>query len=225
MTVHVGDALYAGVLGLGRAGAAAMGWTVQATGVEHIPAEGPAVLVSNHVSYLDPLLLGLAAQRRGRWVRYLAKRELFARRATGWPLRTMGHIPVDRGGDAAASLVAALRALRRGEVVGVYPEGTISRTLVVGHGKTGAARLALVSGAPLVPVAVWGGQRLHMGRRPGARLRGITVTCRIGEPVDYGKGEQPSAVTERLMARIRALADAAADAGPPRSSGGTGGGV
>lgn len=219
MRVRAGEAVYTGVLALGRAGASVMGWTVEATGVSRIPAEGPAVLAGNHVSYFDPLVLSLAARHRGRWVRYLAKRELFGWPATHWALSTMGHIPVDRRGDAAASLVAALRALRRGEVVGVYPEGTISRTLVPLGGKTGAARLALVSRAPLVPVAVWGGQRLRTRGHPGAPLRGIALTCRIGAPVGYEKGETPSVVTERLMGRIRALADEAAREYPQRPRG------
>lgn len=218
MRDRAGEAVYAGVLALGRAGASVMGWTVAATGLTRIPAEGPAVLAGNHVSYLDPLVLSLAAHRRGRWVRYLAKRELFAWPATGWALGTMGHIPVDRGGEAAASLVAALRALRRGEVVGVYPEGTLSRTLVPLVGKTGAARLALTSRAPLVPVAVWGGQRLRTRGHPGSPLRGIALTCRIGAPVRHEKGETSSAVTERLMARIRALVDEAAREYPQQPS-------
>lgn len=182
-----------------------MGWRVSVAGLEHLPARGPAVLASNHVSYLDPLMVGLAVLRRQRAVRFLAKIELFANPLFAWLLRRTRQIPVDRrrhGHDAVAGACAALLA---GDLVGVFPEGTISPTFVPGSGKTGAARAAMAVRAPLLPVAVWGGQQLLTKGRPRTLVRGVELRVRVGEPLDYDQAEDPHAVTERLMAALRAL--------------------
>src|SRR5581483_2530873 len=126
----------------------ALRWTVE--GAHRIPVHGPVILVSNHVSYLDPLVLAYVADRRHRRVRFLAKAELFERPALAVLLRALRQIPVQRNTTMAAeSLDAAVSALRAGECVCVFPEGTISLDLEPMAGKTGTARLAAASGVPV----------------------------------------------------------------------------
>ncbi len=112
-------------------------------GAEHIPTRGPAVLASNHLSYLDFAFVGLAAVPRHRFVRFMAKRSTFDSRVTGRPMRAMRHIPVDRASGAAAYRKAA-RELVAGELVGVFPEATISRSFTLKTFKLGAATLGRV---------------------------------------------------------------------------------
>ena len=142
-----------------------MGMSVTVTGAEHIPRTGGAVLASNHVSYLDFTFLGLAALPQHRLVRFMAKASVFSNRYSGPFMRAMLHIPVDREAGMA-SFRQALGALKAGEVVGIFPEATISRSFTVKEMKSGAVRLAQASGTPLVPVAVWGSQRLFTTGRP-----------------------------------------------------------
>ena len=126
------------------------------------------ILASNHVSYLDPLTLAWVADRRGRRVRFLAKAELFDKRGLGPLLRAAHQIPVQRGTtNAADALDAAVDALRRGECVAVFPEGTISLDLEPMAGKSGTARLARPAGVAVTPVGLWGTHRiLFKGRKP-----------------------------------------------------------
>ncbi|MCJ7439323.1 MAG: 1-acyl-sn-glycerol-3-phosphate acyltransferase, partial [Acidimicrobiia bacterium] len=141
-------------------------WTID--GAHRVPVYGPAIVASNHVSYLDPLALAYLANERHRRVRFLAKAELFDKTGLGWALRQIQQIPVQRDtADAAASLAPAVEALRSGECVTVFPEGTISLDLEPMAGKTGTARLAALSGVPVIPVGLWGLHRiLFKGRRP-----------------------------------------------------------
>ena len=133
------------------------------------PCAGPVILASNHVSYLDPFVLAYLADRRHRKVRFLAKAELFDKPAPGVGLRAdRTRSPCSATPTAAAeSLDAAVAALRAGECVCVFPEGTISLDLEPMAGKTGTARLAAASGVPVTPVGLWGAQRiLFKGRKP-----------------------------------------------------------
>jgi 1-acyl-sn-glycerol-3-phosphate acyltransferase len=132
-------------------------WTVEGAG--NIPAHGPAILACNHVSYLDPLALGFVVDRAGRRPRFLAKSELFRDRRIGWVLRATRQIEVKRGTSrAAAALDDAFDALARGEVVVIFPEGTVTThpDLEPMAAKSGAVRLALRTRAPVIPCAVWG---------------------------------------------------------------------
>jgi len=178
-------------------------WTIE--GVERIPESGPAIVASNHVSYLDPLALAYVADRRHRRVRFLAKRELFAKRGLGALLRGAHQIPVDRGtAHAAASLDGAVAALAQGECVAVFPEGTISLDLEPMAGKSGTARLAAESGVAVTPVGLWGLQRvLYKGRKPAWRW-GVAEVAVVGEPVVVAPGEDVPAATDRIMAAIAA---------------------
>ena len=192
-------------------------WTVE--GADRIPGVGPAILASNHVSYLDPLTLAWLADRRGRRVRYLAKAELFDKFALGAALRSVHQIPVRRGSDdAASSLVAAVDALRAGECVTVFPEGTISLDLEPMVGKSGTARLARESGIPVTPVGLWGAHRiLFKGRKPKWRW-GIAQTAVIGEPVAVGPDADIKVATDEIMTAISACVARAREIYPQRPS-------
>jgi 1-acyl-sn-glycerol-3-phosphate acyltransferase len=175
-------------------------WTVE--GIEHIPETGPALLASNHVSYLDPLVVAYVADLRGRRVRNLAKAELFDKRIMAWALHQLGQIPVQRGSATATALDAAAGALGRGELVVVFPEGTISKDLEPMAAKTGAVRLARAAGVPVVPVGLWGAHRiLTAGRKPRWRV-GVAEVAVVGEPLRFAPTDNPREASDRLMAAI-----------------------
>lgn len=192
-------------------------WTIE--GLEQIPRNGPALLASNHISYLDPLTLAYVANKRGRKVRFLAKAELFSKPGLGPLLRAIHQIPVARGtASAAASLRAGVDALRAGECVAVFPEGTISLDLEPMAGKSGTARLAKASGIPVTPVGLWGTQRiLFKGRRPEWRW-GIAQSAVVGEPVTVGSSEGHREATDRIMEAICRCVTRAREIYPQRPS-------
>ena len=178
------------------------------TGEEHVPAVGGAVMAINHTSYLDFMYAGLPAWPHRRYVRFMAKKSVFTHRVTGPLMRGMRHIPVDRhkGGEAFA---AAIRALRDGEIVGVFPEATMSRSFELKEFKPGAVKMAQVAGVPVLPTTIWGGQRVwtknlpkHM--RPASR---IPVSITVGEPLEIGRRDDVVAATERLKAAMQAQLD------------------
>jgi 1-acyl-sn-glycerol-3-phosphate acyltransferase len=176
-------------------------WTIE--GEANLPAHGPAIVASNHISYLDPLTLAWAADRRKRRIRFLAKAELFKNPALGALLRAAHQIPVYRGtADSSGALSAAVDALRRGECVAVFPEGTISEDFEPMRGKSGTARLAQASGVPIVPVGLWGTHRLlTKGRKPQFGW-GIGQVAVVGEPVHIGQDERLRDATLRIMDAI-----------------------
>ncbi|CAM3355896.1 lysophospholipid acyltransferase family protein [Kibdelosporangium persicum] len=178
-------------------------------GSEHIPASGGAVLACTHVSYLDFIFCGLAGLPAGRRTRFMAKREIFANRVAGPLMRGMRHISVDR--DAGqASYRQAVSALRAGEVVGVFPEATISQSFTVKGIKTGAVRMAAEAGVPVIPVTVWGSQRLWTKGRPkNLTQRHVPVLIRVGEPFQPAPQDDQDALTQDLRARMTALLDQA----------------
>ena len=192
----------------------AMQWRVLTSGEEHIPLEGPAVIATNHVGYLDFVFVGAAARKRERLVRFLAKQEVFEHKVSGPLMRGMKHIPVDRFGTAGKAIDLSVEALRRGEVLGMFPEGTISRSFVPAAGKTGAARMAIEAGVPLIPGAVWGSQRILTKGRPKNFERGVTISVDLAPPLPYEPGEDPEPVTRRLMAEIERLVEGAAKTYP-----------
>lgn len=210
--------LYALAAGMVKAGCWVLGWRWSVTGVDRIPVEGGAVLAGNHVSYLDPIMLGYAVDRRGRQACFLAKQELFAIPGFGWLLRTLRMVPVDRA-EGSRSVQPAAEALGAGWLVAVFPESTITTSFVPADGKTGAARMALAAGVPLVPVACWGGQRLFTKHRPRRWQRGVVLAVRVGEPVPYEPGEDPRVVTGRLMAAIAELVEQTARTYPQEPAG------
>ncbi len=189
------------------------GYRFDVQGTEHLPTTGAAVLAANHNSLLDFTLVGRAARPRGRLVRFMAKRSLFGRGPVGWGMRRMGHIPVDRTSGAVAYR-RARRWLEQGDVVGVFPEATISRSWLVKPLRRGAAALAIEAGAPIVPVVTWGGHRILTVDGHRSLRRRIPVTIRVGEPLTAAPGETATELTARLQAALAGLLDAAMDAYP-----------
>jgi 1-acyl-sn-glycerol-3-phosphate acyltransferase len=193
--------LYAPVAASFRLGWRALALDVRTFGHEHIPQRGPAVLASNHVGYLDFCFVALSPPRPRRKVRFLARDDIWDKRLVGWMMDHMGQIPVDVHGDPVASLAMARDRLRQGEVIALHPEGTISPSFVPRRGRTGAVRLARGADAPIVPVAVWGSQRLLTKWRPVKLTRHVCVTVRYGEPYHPTEGS-PMQATRELMERI-----------------------
>ncbi len=178
-------------------------------GADNVPRDGGAVLASNHVSYLDFIFCGFAAQQSGRLVRFMAKQEIFANRIAGPLMRGMRHIPVDRGAGLG-SYREALTALKNGEVIGVFPEATISRSFTLKETKSGAMRLATSAGVPLVPVAIWGTQRLWTKGRPRTLTkRHVPISILVGEPLHPQRRDDQAEVARELRERMCALYDRA----------------
>jgi 1-acyl-sn-glycerol-3-phosphate acyltransferase len=201
------ELVYPPVIGAARLMFRALDLRITVTGSEHVPRTGGAILASNHVSYLDFIFCGLAGWERRRLTRFMAKQEVFANPVAGPLMRGMKHIPVDRAAGAASFRHAA-DALRRGEVIGVFPEATISRSFTVKEIKSGAVRLAQQSGAPLIPVALWGGQRIFTKDLPrDFRTRGRPLTIAVGEPVPVPAGSDPASLTQALRERMQELLD------------------
>ena len=161
----------------------ATGTKITFRGLENIPATGGAVIAINHTGYVDFLPAALAAMRRGRRMRFMIKAEMNDVLVVGWLIKHTGTIPVDRRAGAGA-YVAAVESLRRGNIVGVYPEATISRSFELKEFKTGAIRMAKEAGVPIVPLIVWGAHRLWTKDHPKALGRNkFPVTVAVGSPL------------------------------------------
>jgi 1-acyl-sn-glycerol-3-phosphate acyltransferase len=182
-------------------------------GAENIPRTGGAIVASNHISYLDFIIVGATGLPSKRLIRFMAKQEIFRHWAAGPLMRGMKHISVDRSAGAA-SFNAAIRALKGGEVVGVFPEATISLSFTVKQLKNGAARMALDAGVPLIPVAVWGGQRIWTKHRKPKLQRHVRVNVMVGEPLTPLPGESMGALTTRLSDAIKELLTQAQERSP-----------
>ena len=164
-----------------------LGLRFNSKGVENIPREGGAILAMNHIGYLDFALRGTCALPVKRYVRFMAKRELFDNKIAGPLLRGMHHISVDRS-SGSASFVAALRALRSGEIVGIFPEGTISVSFELKEFKSGAVRLAIGGNVPIIPVAVWGSQRIWTKKvKRDLSRKKVPIFVAFGEPLYFTK--------------------------------------
>src|SRR3954470_17627898 len=174
-------------------------------GTEHVPRSGGALLALNHISYVDFILGGLAAQPSKRLVRFMAKREIFEHRLAGPVMRSLHHISVDRA-DGLASYDEAIRYLKDGEVVGIFPEATISRSFELKEFKTGATRMSAAAGVPVVPTVLWGTQRIKTKDHPQDLSRGKTIALSVGEPL-HPTGENPLGDTAELKARMATLLD------------------
>jgi glycerol-3-phosphate dehydrogenase (NAD(P)+) len=165
-------------------------------GREHIPAEGPVILAANHRSFLDPFVIAVMARRP---IYFVAKKELFVNRPIAWLLGALGAFPIDRHGGDQGAMATARTILERGEGVLIFPEGTRIRPGALGRPKRGVGRLALESGAPVVPIAVHGTEAV----RNGWRIRPHKVRIRAGAPLTFPQVENPSpalagAVTDRI---------------------------
>ncbi|GAB3115203.1 lysophospholipid acyltransferase family protein [Streptomyces calidiresistens] len=208
------DLVYPPVIGAARTMFRMLDLRFDIGGTEHIPRRGGAVLVSNHIGYLDFVFAGLTARPSRRLVRFMAKDSVFRHRVSGPLMRAMKHIPVDRE-QGEHAFRHAVRALRSGEIVGIFPEATISRSFTLKEFKTGAARLAQQAGVPVLPVALWGTQRLWTKGHPrDLRRNHFPITIRVGAPMEVDPREDPTKVTARLRSRIQELLEAAQRAYP-----------
>ncbi len=185
-------------------------------GLEHIPTAGPVILASNHRSYFDVAAIGLVAARLGRPVRFMAKQEVFDAPVVGQLARALGGIPVERGSGTGAPMRHAAAALRAGEVVIVLPQGTIPRgaaffdPVLTGH--TGAARLAAETGAPVIPLGLWGTEQVwpRSSRVPSMiTLHPPRVTVSVGAPVELGRQDAVSDTATLMQAIVDLLPDEA----------------
>jgi glycerol-3-phosphate dehydrogenase (NAD(P)+) len=175
-------------------------WRLSRLGREHIPDGGPIIFVANHRSFLDPFIVGLCCRRP---VYYVAKEELFKNRFFGWFISSLGAFPVRRGAADTDMIETAKAILKRGDPVLIFPEGTRTRPGALGKPKRGVGRLALETGAPVVPIAIKGTEAI----RKGWRIRPHNVRVRIGNAlhfpqVDEATSQLAAAVTDRIWPNV-----------------------
>jgi 1-acyl-sn-glycerol-3-phosphate acyltransferase len=201
----VAEPVYRPVIGFARLVFAAQGLRFTVHGSEHVPRTGGAVMVLNHIGYFDFAYAGLAARPAGRMVRFMAKQEVFDHKVSGPLMRGMRHIPVDREAGAN-SFRAAVAALKAGEIVGVFPEATISRSFELKEFKAGATRMASTAKVPLLPTVLWGSHRVWTKDHPKrlGRTR-VPITIAVGEPIDPPRGADAAAATDELRRRMEVL--------------------
>ncbi|HET8992223.1 MAG TPA: lysophospholipid acyltransferase family protein [Rhodococcus sp. (in: high G+C Gram-positive bacteria)] len=195
------EPFYRTIIGVARTLFAAQGLKFTISGAEHIPATGGAVIAMNHTGYMDFTYAGIPARETKRYIRFMAKKEVFDNKISGPMMRAMKHIPVDRG-DAGDSYRLAVEALRRGDLVGVFPEETISRSFELKEFRSGAARMALEAGVPVVPMVLWGSQRVWTKGHPKRLGRTNTpITIVVGAPIE------PFEPAAEMTAELRATMD------------------
>ena len=195
-------------------------------GLEHIPRTGPAIVACNHLSYLDPLTNASAVMRAGRRPRFLAKSELFHIPVVGLAFEGAKQIPVVRGsGDATTALRAAEQALADGEVVVIYPEGTVTKRAdhLPMRAKSGVVRLSLATGVPITPLASWGSQAVWQKAGRGSLKLGRPVWTRVGPAIDLSSRREEAgdvralrAMTDEVMAVLTAMVEDLRAAYPKR---------
>jgi 1-acyl-sn-glycerol-3-phosphate acyltransferase len=202
------------------------------TGLANLPRTGGAVLAMTHFGYLEFALIEWATWKHNRRrIRFLTTKRAFDKPGVGWMLRGMHHIPVDMEAGAEA-YAAAVTALRAGELIGVFPEAGVSASFEVRELKTGAVRLAAEAGVPVIPAAVWGGQRLMTkNHKVDFRARfGVPIGFAFGEPIVVSPTDDARVVTDRLRTAMQQMvdelqstypADGAGQWWQPRSLGGT----
>ncbi len=209
------EPVYTPVIAMARGIFAAQGLRFRITGAENVPISGGAVMVINHTGYLDFTYAGLPAHQRGRVVRFMCKDPVFRHPVAGPLMRGMRHIPVDREAGAS-SFRAALTALKSGEIVGVFPEATISRSFELKEFKTGAVRMAQAARVPVLPVVIWGSQRVWTKGKPKRLGRtGTPIAIRVGELMPVPRGTDVAVANEELKDRMRAMLQIEQEQYPP----------
>ncbi len=192
------EPVYTPVIGLARTLFAAQGLRITITGDEHVPRTGGAVMAINHTGYFDFTYAGLTGVRNHRFVRFMAKKAIWSNPVAGPLMSGMHHIPVDRAAGTE-SFQLARDALRRGEIVGVFPEATISRSFELKEFKSGIARLAQEADVPVLPTTIWGSQRVWTKGQPRRMGRHhIPLLITVGEPIILGADEDRAAATDRI---------------------------
>jgi len=197
---------YPAVIAAARMAFRGLGLRLRVDGDQHVPRSGPVLLASTHVSFLDFLLVGLAARESRRRVRFLARHDVWSAPVVGGLMSSMRHVPVDRAAPAAAYL-RARSLLREGEAVGLFPEAGVSTSYTVRALMPGTVALARETGAPLVPMAIWGPQRILTANRPVDLRRGRPVSLLVGEPRYVDPATDLRDATAGLGAELQGMVD------------------
>lgn len=201
------DPVYRVANGLGRVALRALAIETRWSGVENVPRSGPVILAATHVSYPDFVFIEQAAAARGRLVRFMCRHDVWKGAFLSWGMDQMRHIPVDREVPAHAYLRARF-LLREGQAIGGFPEAGISYSFTVRPLMRGMAALARDTGAPIVPVAVWGTQRIFTvgdPEPPPDLTRKRLVDLAFGAPMQVGPRDDLTAQTRRLGHRLTEL--------------------
>lgn len=178
---------------------------INMTGIENIPKKGGALIAVNHLSYVDYLMAGYPGVEQGRLTRFMAKREVFDHPIGGPLMRSFHHLSVDRAAGAE-SMQLAVQKLHEGELVGIFPEATISRSFLIKDLKTGAVRIAADAGVPLIPVVLFGTQRIMTKGQKRDLSRHKTISIEVGEPM-HPTGDDATAETAELQSTMEAMLD------------------
>ena len=211
------ELVYSSIITMAKVGMRVLGQPIDITGLEHLPRTGGALLACNHIGYVDFIYGGVAPERIGRRVRFMAKRELFDHKVSGPIMRACRHIEVDRA-DGEASAAQAREFLAKGELVGIFPEATISRAMEIKDLKTGAVRIAAAAGVPLIPVVLWGTQRMMTKDHDKDFARGKAISIRVGAPLAIS-GDDPIGGTALLRSSLQDLLAASIAAYPQQEPG------
>jgi 1-acyl-sn-glycerol-3-phosphate acyltransferase len=179
---------------------------IRMTGQENIPLEGAALLAVNHLSFVDYVMAGYPGAERKRLTRFMAKKEVFDHPVGGPVMRSFHHIAIDRSAGQGG-MDEAKRYLDAGEVVGIFPEGTISQSFELQPLKTGAVRIAANAGVPLIPIVLWGTQRFLTKGKPRDFGRHKTVGMEVGEPMYPTPADDPAVLTAELQTRMEQMLD------------------
>jgi len=211
------ELVYSPVIGLARTLFKIQGLKFTYTGQENIPLTGGAVLAMNHIGYMDFTYAGLPCRDAKRLVRFMAKDDVFKHPVSGPLMRGMKHIPVDRAAGAS-SYRAAVQALKAGEIVGVFPEATISRAFELKEFKSGAVRMAAAAGVPVLPMIIWGSQRVWTKDHEKTMLHpAVPIHIGIGAPITVARGADYEAETERLRSTMSEILHRVQENYPPMS--------
>jgi len=212
------DLVYPPVIGFAKTAFKVLDLKFQLTGTENVPRTGGAVIAMNHISYVDFVLGGFGAVPSKRLVRFMAKEVLFRNRYSGPLMRGMHHIPVDRAAGTA-SYRQALRYLNEGEVVGVFPEATISRSFELKEFKSGTVRMAAAAAVPLIPMILWGTQRMLTKDHPRDFSRHRTIAITVGEPITVSRDDDAAEATAQLRSTMTGMLDRTIRAYPEQPAG------
>ncbi|WP_339618638.1 lysophospholipid acyltransferase family protein [uncultured Salinibacterium sp.] len=215
------EPIYTAAIGAGRAMFGALRVRRTVIGAQHLPDSGGAVIAMTHFGYLEFALVEWATWLHNRRrIRFMAKKSVFDKRIVGSFMRNMKHIPVDMKAGASA-YAAAVKALKSGELIGVFPEAGVSASFTIRDFKTGAARLAAEAGVPLIPLALWGGQRLMTkNRKISLRERSnVPIVMVVGEPITVTATDDALEATAQLKNAMEGLLETAQKSYPVEGSG------
>jgi len=212
------DLVYPPVIGFAKTSFKVLDLKFQLTGTENVPRTGGAVIALNHISYVDFILGGFGALPSKRLTRFMAKEVLFGNRYSGPLMRGMHHIPVDRAAGAA-SYQQAIRHLTAGEVVGVFPEATISRSFELKEFKSGTVRMAAQAAVPVIPMILWGTQRMLTKDHPRDFSRHRTIAITVGAPITVTPDDDPAEATAHLRSTMAGMLDRTIRAYPEQPAG------